>query len=545
MESIEHSQPLSPRSLGWIAVACALASGAYKAVLLLMQSFPFNADEAIVGLMARHSLQGAIPIFFYGQAYMGSLDALLVAGVFSLTGESVLGIRAVQVGLYMLTVASAVLLAGQIYPRRMVVIATGLLLAFPAVHITLYTTVSLGGYGEALLFGTWLMLVAWNLWRKPQPWWMYAVWGLLAGLGLWAFALVIVFAVPAGAVLLASLRGFQVHGARWRRAAITLVAALVGLSPWLAWVSTHGARQAFQELAGSAIAGASPSGVIQALGLHLAYLGVFGTTAILGLRPPWSSELILPGLGVVAVAFWMAVIAFGIGALRRRDTARIARWMLAGVVVTTVLGFLITPFGADPSGRYFLPLVIPMAIFGGEMLEALARRWKPVASWGWLIGVLLFHVLGTLQLASVSPTLLTTQFDSEARADHQHDEALIDFLEDQGESSGYTTYWVAYPLAFLTDERLIYVPALPYHSDLRFTPRDNRYPPYAAAVASAPRAAYITVDHPKLDDRIRSGLKVLGVEWREAQIGGYHVYYDLSRNVVPAELPLEPIPPGT
>ena len=163
MESTEHPQPLSPRSLGWIAVACALASGAYKAVLLLMQSFPFNADEAIVGLMARHSLQGAIPIFFYGQAYMGSLDALLVAGVFSLTGESVLGIRSVQVGLYMLTVASAVLLAGQIFPRRMVVIATGLLLAFPAVHITLYTTVSLGGYGEALLFGTWLMLVAWNL----------------------------------------------------------------------------------------------------------------------------------------------------------------------------------------------------------------------------------------------------------------------------------------------------------------------------------------------------------------------------------------------
>jgi 4-amino-4-deoxy-L-arabinose transferase-like glycosyltransferase len=510
-----------------------------------MQSFPFNADEAIVGLMARHSLQGAIPIFFYGQAYMGSLDALLVAGVFSLTGESILGIRSVQVGLYMLTVASAVLLAGQIFPRRMVVIATGLLLAFPAVHITLYTTVSLGGYGEALLFGTWLMLVAWNLWRKPQAWWMYALWGLLAGLGLWAFALVIVFAVPAGALLLVSLRGFPERDARWRRAGITLAAGVAGLLPWLAWVSTYGAGQAIQELAGSAISGASPSGVIQALGLHLAYLGVLGSTAILGLRPPWSSEMILPGLGVVVVAFWIAAIAFGVSALRRRDSARMARWMLAGVVVMTVLGFLITPFGADPSGRYFLPLVIPMAIIGGEMLEALARRWKPVASWAWLIGVLLFHVLGTLKLASVSPTLLTTQFDSEARVDHQHDEALVDFLENQGEFFGYTTYWVAYPLAFLTDERLIYVPALPYHSDLRFTPRDNRYPPYTAAVASAPRAAYITFDHPNLDDRIRSGLKVLGVEWREAQIGGYHVYYDLSRNVVPAELPLEPIPPGT
>jgi hypothetical protein len=36
---------------------------------------PFNSDEAIVGLMARHMLQGERPLFFYGQAYLGSLDA--------------------------------------------------------------------------------------------------------------------------------------------------------------------------------------------------------------------------------------------------------------------------------------------------------------------------------------------------------------------------------------------------------------------------------------------------------------------------------------
>jgi hypothetical protein len=54
-----------------------------------MNAVPFNADEAIVALMARHILQGERPIFFYGQAYMGSLDAYLVALGFLLFGQQI------------------------------------------------------------------------------------------------------------------------------------------------------------------------------------------------------------------------------------------------------------------------------------------------------------------------------------------------------------------------------------------------------------------------------------------------------------------------
>ena len=73
---------------------------AWKAVLLAINSVPFNSDEAVVGLMARHILQGERPIFFYGQAYMGSLDAFLVAFGFLLFGQQVWVIRFVQSLLY-------------------------------------------------------------------------------------------------------------------------------------------------------------------------------------------------------------------------------------------------------------------------------------------------------------------------------------------------------------------------------------------------------------------------------------------------------------
>ena len=60
-------------------IAVLLLGLMWKLVLVSQEAFPFNADEAIVGLMGRHILVGARPIFFYGQAYMGALDAYLEA----------------------------------------------------------------------------------------------------------------------------------------------------------------------------------------------------------------------------------------------------------------------------------------------------------------------------------------------------------------------------------------------------------------------------------------------------------------------------------
>ena len=76
-------------------------AGVVRAGVLIAGVVPFNADEAVVGLMARHILQGERPIFFYGQAYMGSLDAFLIALGFSLFGEQVWVIRMIQTLLYL------------------------------------------------------------------------------------------------------------------------------------------------------------------------------------------------------------------------------------------------------------------------------------------------------------------------------------------------------------------------------------------------------------------------------------------------------------
>ncbi|MBM2844677.1 MAG: putative rane protein, partial [Anaerolineales bacterium] len=138
-----------------------------RVALLAADVFPFNADEAIVGLMARHILAGTWPTFFYGQAYLGSLDAAFVAAAFALLGETLLAIRIVQTLLFLGTILTTMALTREMGFSILVCTLAGLLLAIPSVNVTLYTTVSLGGYGEALLLGNLILLATLRLIRRP------------------------------------------------------------------------------------------------------------------------------------------------------------------------------------------------------------------------------------------------------------------------------------------------------------------------------------------------------------------------------------------
>jgi hypothetical protein len=201
------------------------------------------------------------------------------------------------------------------------------------------------------------------------------------------------------------------------------------------------------------------------------------------------------------------------------------------------LGFVFTPFGGDPSGRYFLPLYLPLFVFTAQGLTAL---WGRMGRWTWaLLGVVLaFHLVGTAQAVRRNPPGLTTQFEAITQVDHRYDDALIAFLRAHGGTRGYSNYWVTYPIAFLSEEDVILVPHLPYKADLRYTSRDDRYAPYREWVAASPTVVYVTTNHPLLDELLRTRFTALDIAFQEKRIGDFHIFYDLSRRVMPEELGL-------
>src|SRR5919106_3525803 len=63
-------------------------------VFVFWEQSYFDSDQAIVGLMAKHLVEGrAFPVFYYGQNYMLGVDAYLAAPFFLLAGPSVITLK--------------------------------------------------------------------------------------------------------------------------------------------------------------------------------------------------------------------------------------------------------------------------------------------------------------------------------------------------------------------------------------------------------------------------------------------------------------------
>ena len=236
-----------------------------------------------------------------------------------------------------------------------------------------------------------------------------------------------------------------------------------------------------------------------------------------------------------ALAIYLSAIFLAARNLRGRDAARPARWMMAGSVAILALVYLFTPFGNDPSGRYFLPLILFLSAACAELILRAAARYGRKA---YLLILLLaaFQGAGTIENAKQIPPGITTQFDPVAQLDQRDLPKVIDFLRAHGETRGYTNYWVSFPLAFLSHEEIIFTARLPYHQDLRYTPRDDRYPPYDGLVEASKHVAFITTNNPALDERLAATFAARGVRYQLEQIGDFHIYYNLSAPLRPEEI---------
>ncbi len=205
---------------------------------------PTDSDEATMGIMALHiGGQGECPIFFYGQQYMGVLEAYLAAGAFHVFGPSLFALRLGALLMSMAALGAIYLLARRLYSPGLALLCLGLLALGPAEPL-LRELWAGGGYAETLLCGSLVMLLAtWlaqtstlsqpitrSLARRLLRLGAFAGWGLAAGVGLWSDLLVLPYVLAAGLLLV----GFCWR--EWRAAAPCLLAGLLaGAFPLLTY----------------------------------------------------------------------------------------------------------------------------------------------------------------------------------------------------------------------------------------------------------------------------------------------------------------------
>ncbi len=387
----------------WILGALLALGAAARVFFAACYRHSPNADYGIAALMVKHIVEGREwPVFYYGQAYMGSLEPLASALLCRLCGLSAFNIC-------LGTALLGVLLLPVIYAwgrdaggRAAGLAALALTLIGPVGYLR-FLALPWGGYGMLLLLGA---LVLWlgariavrEFRREDVPAGWYALLGLLAGAGWWTHPLVSAAPATVALVLAVALRLRMF--ASWRVPA-GLAGFLAGSLPWWLWNVRHG----WESLGLLGGLGRTSTGEGAGLLLTSRLPDLLDLTALPG--PARAAGLIAFG-GLVLVAGWDAL-----DRLRRRELpAAVSLGMALLFIAVSLALYCHSHFATYETSRYLLPLVPALAVLAGSAAARLASRVRWGLGWAPLFLVIGFQAWN----ARYTPAMLrdrTWEFTSE------------------------------------------------------------------------------------------------------------------------------------
>jgi hypothetical protein len=504
-----------------------------------------DSDDATMGLMAKHIVTlGERPIFFYGQSYMGSIEAYAAALMFAFLGASEFALKC---GLILLYACFMVIMYGflvQVTSRVWALVGEALL-ALGADEMLYHQLEAYGGYLETLIFGAallaltcWLVRTQDDTTLTRRRYLALAGWGLAAGLGIWSDALVAPFVVlTAGALALFCWPTVR----RWG-AVLALSCLLLGVSPWVIYLATptppapRGLIQSGTALPASPATGPEPTVIETAtnqfLGMALISLpNGAGATTLCPLTPSeawpqdhWTTPRIQQCIGFRAV--WggalLCLLALGL-TLELRDVLRLRRraragWStqeranlaqsagrllgLAAPAVTIALYTLSSASSFAPwiYSRYLISVSIALPTLLASLWAHVTRYAKEASAMGvptspsqwrftgahWLARASVICLSGILLVALALGTVGTYRAIDAQQAQNQVRADLVAYLTQHGHAHVYTEFWTCYWVIFQSDERVI---CGVLNAD--WSHRPGRYAAYDDAIAAAAPSTYV------------------------------------------------------
>ena len=512
----------SRRAVFSTAIACAVAVLGVRLWLAWLYSVDVNPDGAIVHLMVRHVIEGGPwPVFFYGQAYMGSFEPLVSALVARLFGFSTFAVCCGTALFGAATVICAAFWAWHAAGRRAGAITLALLILGlqPYIH---YFASPRGGYGALLFFTTSTLALGAHLLEREirgaprnAPW--FLVLGIGAGIGFWSNFLVLP-AIAAIGLSFIAWRGFRAFRARIVFPAIGGF-ALGSLPMWI-WNARNGwATMNMSDSVGFSILGAAKS-LLLLVGPRLRELLCvnkgFPTPVVAAVVA--IHVLLIPAALLILLDRKPRMAASGGDAGCRRDVpakARIHASVTAGWLVLFVLCFIASPQYAEfNTPRYLLPMVPVIAWMAG--VGATRSKWRAARA-------------VTLACAALALAwqlwLLPNSFSFHRK--HAPNLALFEQLGDKLESLGVSTAYAAY-IDYMVN---------PLHGEsvVCSDPRLERFAPYARQIELDPAPA--AVDN---FGGIGAWALASGGSVKTDSVPHHTIYYNLRPPPTPlAEVPLE------
>jgi 4-amino-4-deoxy-L-arabinose transferase-like glycosyltransferase len=493
---------------------------------LWASNFAIESDEAVVGLMAKRWLRGEVlPIFYYGQHYMGSLESFFVAISISFFGPTNFALKIVPFTFSLLLIPLLFKLTREVSNPRAAVITLSLYAVCPAL-LMIWSGKARGGYTELMFIGM-LATFFFIKWQKCRCWRLIFLTGLTLGFGWWVNFQMIYYILPIGFAFFSfSIRSI------WRSLREVLLCSIILLGSFflgsgLFWYYN------FQEDFASFEMFKSPSqSETINRGEIVSKLFSQAMPVVLGSYRPWQSQEWFPGTFVAAYVILLILILSWV-LMRWRQLARFLTFradertgqeLLAMHCFCVPLIFALSSFGSLTSEpRYLLPIYTSMLPLFGVVLDRLFVKCKLLA--GFILVMLLLLNLGSSYWAGRAIPGEPFVVDGE-RVSKDHDE-LIDWLLDRNYTTIKTNYWIGYRLAYESKQQI------------QFTqfdaPIQVRIPEYEKHVHEHLEFQVPFVLVPSQAVRAVRGLKVLGYKYKKKFVSGYVVLHQIRRPIIKSE----------
>ncbi len=498
---------------------------------LVTAKIPFDSDEAVEGLMARHVLDGELPAFFWGQAFKGVPEVYASAGVFALFGSSVAVLKSVTLVFFALYVALNFVLLDK-SASRWVAASASLLLIFAPPALVFWSLDASAEYVLIMLLGTVLLLLcladrAEGREQRADNSRLLAV-GLVIGSGLWVHQLFVVYLIPLGIIL-------AMRSDRWKRRQDTrelgrlnrfalALGAIAGFYLVLGVIAFLSGGFSLQ-LGAVAISATAPQKMAR---IAVAILALAAIVQLAGTATAAQARDALRRYWPVAAGFligYAPVLLYSLLVEPARSPARVANLQQLVTAAPDIFGNIfpiLAGFKIATTERLSVPLaaVIPgaaalaaylwfsrrrlttdfFALFvvffpllflaSGAYLDTQSYRyfipWYAGLSVAWAVGSLALarerHAIASIIVAAIIGVHAWQQaiWYQKLQPDTQS-LATLDCLKRNGIRGGFAEYWTAYKLTFIAQEEIVIAP----------TDGIDRYPRYTEYVRALPAQARI------------------------------------------------------
>jgi hypothetical protein len=541
-------------------------------VYLAYHNWPLpNSDEGTMGVMAINILKyGEHPVVYYGQDYMGVLQAYLGASIFQFLGSSVFGLRLGMVILYAAFLLCIYLLTRQLYNKHFALFIT-LLFAFGSTAMLSRQLIAIGGYPETIFFSTASLVLSVFLALNPPKdtrrdrisrHLLFFLWGVAIGLGAWSDSLILPWVAFSGLILLFSWReiifkgtiltiilGLLIGGlpliiynlgAAPGQHTITVLLSQEGHAPWTLAILTTQINNTFTTslpiITGDPICLKSEYGFLAYWGFgqpwfqqctysgaiwSLGYLALWASSALLILLP--LKKLLLPFKGRV----WSLEE-------RRQIVLMCLRLILLTGIMATILVYLrsqMVLYGPGVNARYLIGLWVGFPAIVWPLWQGVAHVKEYTASLTrvFLIArrALSFSFLILLLAILVYGSSLAIGQIPQADAEQVSEQNLVNTLQAQGITHIYSNYWFSYRLIFASNEHIICASFnYNYKQDHKITLQQNKYAPYLKEVQNDPYSSYAipTNSNGELKNLVAQKFEASKMQYRIFTVSDYLIY---------------------